>query len=227
LSGESGEPPVAGLDPDGEAPPERGWVAPAVGEEFPGLWIAWSTVERSSGRSPRQVKERLRELSNRFHGGHAIQMRQRPIPWAYRVFFRQIGLDPDQTRTPIEQLALDRMRQGAFVSRNQLDDSLTIAIVETGVALRAFDADKTEGRLGIRASAPGESLEGRPGELPSGTLVIADEKRPVALLFGATAAGRGVHPSTSRITLAALAVKGVPQISVEEALWVARSALTI
>jgi hypothetical protein len=57
--------------------------------------------------------------------------------------------------------------------------------------------------------------------------VIADEKRPVALLFGATAAGRGVHPSTARITLAALAVKGVPEISVEEALWVARSALTI
>jgi DNA/RNA-binding domain of Phe-tRNA-synthetase-like protein len=224
---ESGETPIAGLDPDGEAPPERGWVAPAVAEEFPGLSIAWSTVDASSGRSPRPVKERLRDLSNRFHGGHAIQMRQRPIPWAYRVFFRQIGLDPDQTRTPIEQLALDRMREGAFVSRNQLDDALTIAIVETGVALRAFDADKTEGRLGIRASAPGESLEGRPGELPSGTLVIADEKRPVALLFGATAAGRGVHPRTARITLAALAVKGVPEISVEEALWVARSALTI
>jgi DNA/RNA-binding domain of Phe-tRNA-synthetase-like protein len=224
---ESGETPIAGLDPDGEAPPERGWVAPAVAEEFPGLSIAWSTVDANSGRSPRPVKERLRELSNRFHGGHAIQMRQRPIPWAYRVFFRQIGLDPDQTRTPIEQLALDRMREGAFVSRNQLDDALTIAIVETGVALRAFDADKTEGRLGIRASAPGESLEGRPGELPAGTLVIADEKRPVALLFGATAAGRGVHPSTARITLAALVVKGVPDISVEEALWVARSALTI
>jgi DNA/RNA-binding domain of Phe-tRNA-synthetase-like protein len=224
---ESGETPVAGLDPNDEAPPERGWVAPAVAEEFPGLSIAWSTVDASSGRSPPPVKERLRELSNRFHGGHAIQMRQRPIPWAYRVFFRQIGLDPDQTRTPIEQLALDRMKEGAFVSRNQLDDALTIATVETGVALRAFDADKTEGRLGIRASGPGESLEGRPGELPSGTLTIADEKRPVALLFGATAAGRGVHPHTSRITLAALAVKGVPDISVEEALWVARSALTI
>jgi DNA/RNA-binding domain of Phe-tRNA-synthetase-like protein len=154
-------------------------------------------------------------------------MRQRPIPWAYRVFFRQIGLDPDQTRTPIEQLALERMQKGAFVSSNQLDDSLVIATVETGVAVRAFDADRTEGRLGIRASAPGESLEGRPGELPSGSLVIADERRPVALLFGATAEGRGVHPNTSRITLAALVVKGVPEIAVEEALWLASAALTI
>jgi DNA/RNA-binding domain of Phe-tRNA-synthetase-like protein len=218
---------IAGLPAEDEAAPERGWVAPAVAEEFSGLGIAWTTVEARSGRSPRQVKERLRELSNRFHGGHAIQMRQRPIPWAYRVFFRQIGLDPDQTRTPIEQLALERMKQGAFVSRSQLDDALTIAIVETGVALRAFDADRAEGRLGLRASAPGESLEGRRGELPSGTLVIADEHRPLALLFGATAEGRGVHPHTERIILAALAVKGVPEIAVEEALWLARAALTI
>jgi DNA/RNA-binding domain of Phe-tRNA-synthetase-like protein len=202
-------------------------VAPAVAEEFPGLGIAWTTVETRSGRSPRQVKDRLRELSNRFHGGHAIQMRQKPIPWAYRVFFRQIGLDPDQTRTPVEELALERMKRGGFPSRSQLDDALTIAIIETGVALRAFDADRTEGRLGIRASAPGEAFEGRPGDLPSGTLVIADELRPVALLFGATAEGRGVQPKTQRIMLAALTVKGVPEIAVEEALWLARAALTI
>jgi DNA/RNA-binding domain of Phe-tRNA-synthetase-like protein len=221
------EGPIAGLPSEEEAVPERGWVAPAVADEFSGLGIAWITVEARSGRSPRQVKERLRELSNRFHGGHAIQIRQRPIPWAYRVFFRQIGLDPDQTRTPIEELALERMKKGAFVSRSQLDDALTIAIVETGVALRAFDAQRIDGRLGLRASAPGESLEGRRGELPSGTLVIADEKRPLALLFGATAEGRGVHPHTTRIALAALAVKGVPEIAVEEALWLARAALTI
>jgi DNA/RNA-binding domain of Phe-tRNA-synthetase-like protein len=218
---------IAGLPPEEEAVPERGWVAPDVAGEFPGLAIAWTTVESGSGRSPRQVKDRLRELSNRFRGGHAIQMRQRPIPWAYRVFYRQIGLDPDKTRTPIEELALERMKHGAFVSSNRLDDALTIAIVETGVALRAFDADRTDGRLGIRTSAPGEALEGRPGELPSGTLVIADELRPVALLFGATADGRGVHPHTERTTLAALGVKGIPDIAVEEALWLARAALTI
>ncbi|MEK6277090.1 MAG: phenylalanine--tRNA ligase beta subunit-related protein [Actinomycetota bacterium] len=223
----AGEEEIAGLPAEGEAAPERGWVAPAVAGELPGLGLAWTTVEAKSGRSPRQVKERLRELSNRFHGGHAIQMRQRPIPWAYRVFFRQIGLDPDRTRTPIEELALQRMKEGHFKSQSQLDDALTIGIVETGVALRAFDAERVEGRLGIRASAPGESLEGRPGELPSGTLVIADERRPLALLFGATAEGRGVHPRTGRIMLVAMQVKGVPDISVEEALWLANACLTI
>jgi DNA/RNA-binding domain of Phe-tRNA-synthetase-like protein len=223
----AGEGEIAGLPPTEEAAPERGWVAPAVAEELPGLGLAWTTIEARPGKSPRQVKERLRELSNRFHGGHAIQMRQRPIPWAYRVFFRQIGLDPDRTRTPIEELALQRMKEGHFRSKNVVDDALTIAIVETGVALRAFDAERVEGRLGIRTSAPGESLEGRPSELPVGTLAIADERRPLALLFGATAADRGVHPRTRRIMLVGMQVKGVPDISVEEAIWLASACLTI
>jgi len=36
-----------------------------------------------------------------------------------------------------------------------------------------------------------------------------------------------VHPKTARITLASLAVKGVPDIAIEEALWLATAALTI
>jgi DNA/RNA-binding domain of Phe-tRNA-synthetase-like protein len=210
---------------DPEATPEQGWVAPAVEGEFPGIGIAWVEVEGPSGKSPQPVRRRLAEISDRFHGGHAIHMRERPIPWAYRVFFRQIGLDPDRTRTPVEELALARMKGGGFKSRNHLDDALTIAIIETGVALRAFDREQVDGRLGIRVSAPGEELEGRPGELPHGTLVVADELRPLGLLFGATAAGRGVGPQTSRILVAAVQVKGVPQIAVEEALWTASVAM--
>ena len=216
------------MAPVGEEPvPEVGWVAPVLREEFPGLAIAWAEVDGPSGRSPEPVRERLRELSDRFHGGHAVHMRERPIPWAYRVFFRQIGLDPDHSRTPVEQLSLERMKSGGFKSRSQLDDALTIATIETGVALRAFDADKLVGRLGIRDSAPGESLEGRPGELPGGTLIIADERRPLGLLFGATAGGRGVHPSTRRITVAAIQVKGVPRIAVDEALWLTAAVMAV
>ena len=102
-----------------------------------------------------------------------------------------------------------------------MDDALTIAIAESGVALRAFDADRVEGRIGIRLSAPGEPLEGRPGELPAGTLVIADEARPLALLFGAVGSGRGVSKKTERTLLCAIQVRGVPDIAVEEAIWLA------
>ncbi len=205
---------------------EQGWVAPAVATEFPGLGIASAEVEGPSGRSPDSVRRRLNILSDRFLGGHAVHMRERPIPWAYRVFFRQIGLDPDRTRTPVEALALERMKSGAFKSRNQLDDALTIAIIETGVALLALDAARVEGELGIRDTAPGEELEGRPGSLPQGTLVICDRRRPLAMLFGATAEGRGVHPHTDRMILVAIQVNGVPQIAVDEALWLAKTVMS-
>jgi len=210
-----------GWDPS----PEQGWVAPHLASEFPGLGVAWIEVDSQPRKSPDPVRRRLRDLSDRFYGAHAIHLRERPIPWAYRVFFRQIGLDPDRTRTPVEQLALDRLHDGAFKSRGLPVDALTISIVETGVALCAFDAEQLEGRLCIRDSAPGESLAGRPGELAHGTLVVADDRSPVGLLFGAVAEGREVEPNTRRVAIVAVQVKGVPQISVDEALWMAAATL--
>jgi DNA/RNA-binding domain of Phe-tRNA-synthetase-like protein len=211
-----------GWDP----PPRQGWVAPHVAAEFPGLGIAWVEVEAQPGKSTESVRRRLRELSDRFYGAHAIRMRERPVPWAYRVFFHQIGIDPDRTRTPVEQLALDRLHDGAFVSRGLPADALTIATIETGVALRAFDADRLQGGLCVRDSAPGESLAGLPGELAQGTLTVADGSDPVGLLFGATAEGCGVEPHSRRIAVAAIEVNGVPRISVEEALWMAAAELS-
>lgn len=203
----------------------RGWVAPHVATEFPGLGIVWIEVEGKPRRSPEPVRRLLRGLSDRFYGAHAIRLRERPIPWAYRVFFRQIGLDPDRTRTPVEELVVARLAEGGFVSRGLPQDALTIATVETGVALRAFDADRLSGPLCIRESGPGESLAGRPGELPHGTLTIADGRDPVGLLFGATADGYGVEAGTRRIAVAAVQVGAVPDIAVEEALWMVASTL--
>jgi DNA/RNA-binding domain of Phe-tRNA-synthetase-like protein len=201
--------------------PEAGWVSPALSDEFGGLGLRYLLIERGSGRSSRAIKERLARMSDRFSGPQAINLRHRPIPWAYRVFYRHIGLDPDQQPTPVEAVALERIKRGGFVSQNRLDDALTIGVIETGVALRAFDADRVSGPPGIRQSEPGEPLEGRPGELPHGTLVIADHSRPVALLFGSVGAGRGVNPRTRRTLLTAVQVQGVPQIAVEEAIWLA------
>jgi DNA/RNA-binding domain of Phe-tRNA-synthetase-like protein len=205
--------------------PQQGWVAPHIASEFPGLGIAWVEVDTKPGRSPEPVRRRLRDLADRTYGAQAIRLRERPIPWAYRVFYRQIGLDPDSTRTPVEQLTLDRLHDGGFRSHGLPADALNIAIVETGVALRAFDADRLSGQLCIRDAGPGEALPGTPGELPGGTLTIADELRPIGLLFGATGEGYGIERGTRRVAVAAVQVKGVPQIAVEEALWMAASTL--
>jgi DNA/RNA-binding domain of Phe-tRNA-synthetase-like protein len=216
---------MAELPDEWEVAPETGWIEPALAEEFPGLSIVSTAHETRTGRSPEALREQLRLLSDRIAGAQAIQLRQKPIPWAYRVFFRHIGLDPDTTRTPIEQLIFERIHDGRFKSRNRVDDALTIAMVEVGVALRAFDADRVEGRVGLRLSAEEEGFEGRVSPLPDGTIVVADEKRPLGILFDRTAEGRGVKRATARVLLVAIGVRGVPDIAMEEALWVAGSAL--
>jgi DNA/RNA-binding domain of Phe-tRNA-synthetase-like protein len=213
------------LPEEWEVAPEPGWVEPALAEEFPGLSIISTTAEVKPGRSPEPLKERLRLLSDRVSGAQAITLRQRQIPWAYRVFFRHIGLDPDTSRTPIEQLIFERMHDGRFKSRNRVDDALTIAMVEVGVAMRAFDADRVAGRLGLRLSTEGEQFEGRVSRLPEGTIVVADEERPLGILFDRTAEGRGVRKGTTRMALVAIGVRGVPDVALEEGLWVAASAL--
>ena len=198
---------------------ETGWVDAELEVEFPELRLRWIEHDGGSGRTPPEIKERLRALSDRYTGGKAVHLRQEPIPWAYRVFFRQVGIDPDDHRTPAEQAALDRMKHGSFRSRNLLDDALVIATVETGVPVMALDADRVTPPLGLRLSHEGERLGegGRP--LSVRQIVVADPDRSVAVLFGDIAEDRGVDPETRRMLLCSVQVKGVPEISVEEALW--------
>jgi DNA/RNA-binding domain of Phe-tRNA-synthetase-like protein len=216
----------AGTGPGpGEQLATRGHVDPSLREEFPGLYLRYLEVAAGSARSPKPLRRRLATLSDRFAGAQAITFRTKPIPGAYRIFYRHIGLDPDEQPGPAEAAVLERMLKGGFISRSSLDDALTIAMIESGVPVHALDADRLTGTLAIRPTVAGEVLEGRPGELPVGTLVIADERRPVSLLFGAVGSGRGVSPATVRTTLLVVGVSGVPEIAVEEALWLATEAL--
>ena len=208
-------------EPPVQAEPAVGALAEEIAEEFPALRLRWLTVEARPGRSPPGVKQRLRKMSDRFHGAQAIAMRQEPIPHAYRVFYRHIGLDPDAERTPIEEAAVQRLLRGAFRSENRLDDALLIALVETGVPIWALDADTLAGGLAVRLARDGERLGRDPHAPPlaPGRIVVADEETPLAILFGALAPGHGVTSSTTRMALFSLQVQGVPEIHVEEALW--------
>jgi DNA/RNA-binding domain of Phe-tRNA-synthetase-like protein len=136
------------------------------------------------------------------------------------MFSRQVGIDPDRDRTPVEAIALERLRHGGLRSENVLDDALTVAIAETGVPIVALDGDRLEGELGLRLSRAGERL-GALRPLSSRQIVIADATRPVAVVLGQAGDDAGVTPACERMVLCALQVKGVPRISVEEALWLA------
>lgn len=205
-------------DPGREA---QGFVSPELHDEFPGLGLSWIVAERGPGRSPRELRERLRYMSNRIRGPQAIELRNQEVPHAYRVFFRQIGIDPDETPTPIEAAVLSRLRLGGFRSRGLVEDALLIGIVETGVALEALDADRVEGTLGIRTAQAGEVIEGPSEQLGEGMLVIADELGPVSRLFGEVGERARVGKQTKRVAIAAIQVGAISQMSVSEALWTA------
>jgi hypothetical protein len=217
-------------DPPSEL--EFGWRARDVEQEIPDLRlvIAQARVGRPgsvvTGSTP-GIEDRLRELSNRFRGARAVAIRREPVPAAYRVFFRHIGLDPDVVRTPIEAVALERMLRGGFLSGGLLEDILLIALVDTSVPVWALDSEAVDGPLGIRSSGEGEPLGRSPGAplLPAGRLVVADASAALAPLFGELAPGHGAGADTRHLTLFAIQVAGVPSLYVEEALWSCRTAV--
>lgn len=200
---------------------EQGWVADDVAAEFPELSLRFLEVPAVSGPSPPSVRDRLAVLSDRFRGANALVLRREPVPWAYRVFFRHIGLDPDIQRTPMEAAAVRRLMDGAFRSRGLLEDALTLALLEGGVPVWALDAAACEGALGIRAALAGERLgDGSQGPvLPAGRLLVADGRRALSVLFGDVAAGAAAGPPARRLVLYSVGVAGVPELNVEEALW--------
>ena len=210
-----------------EPVPRPGWVASDLAEELPGLELLAVTLPAKVRRSPRGVHRRLRTLSSRFNGARAVGLRREPIPAAYRALFRQIGLDPDETPTPPEEAALERMRSGGFRSRGMPHDALLVATVETGVATLALDADRIEGEVGLRLAGRRERLGGEGGPVVrEGQVLLADGARALGTLFGELGDGLEIDRSTERMILVAVRVRGVPRVIAEEALWIAADALT-
>jgi DNA/RNA-binding domain of Phe-tRNA-synthetase-like protein len=213
--------------------PRLGWLAQDVQQELPELKLISAEVqvgraEQVTASCPPDVKARLRGLSNRFHGARAIGIRREPVPAAYRVFFRQIGLDPDVVQTPIEAAVRERMLRGGFLPGGLLEDILLIALLDTGIPVWALASETVDGALGIRSSAEGERLGTSPDAavLPPGRLVIADSSAPLAILFGELAAAHRPQARTRELTLFAVAVAGVPGLYVQEALWTCQTALS-
>jgi hypothetical protein len=132
------------------------------------------------------------------------------VPWAYRVLFRHLGVDPDVTRTPVEALVLERLLHGGLPSHGMPDDALALGILETGVALTALDAARVTGDVGIAEA---------------GRVVLADAAGPIAPLFSPPGPGHAPGRSTRALVVAAVVAPGVPALHAEEAVWTAAAAL--
>ncbi|MEA2421198.1 MAG: hypothetical protein QOF55_297 [Thermoleophilaceae bacterium] len=209
-------------DPGGDERDERplalarAVVASDLRTDFPELAI-WTAADITAipGPSPAAVRSRLDAAGERLTGADAIGTRSESTPWAYRVFARRVGIDPDEAERAVEAAALQRPQADSGGSLPE--DAQLIAVAETGVPVLAFDADRLEGDLWMRRSEPGERIGGQ--AVAPGTPVFADRTRALAVPFGPSDSDVAVTAATTHLTLLALQVKGVPDVGVEEALW--------
>ncbi len=187
-------------------------IDPRVSDEHPGLRVWSALIAGRAARTPPEVRERLRQLADRSRGPEAIALRSKPVPWAYRVLYRHLGIDPDVVRIPIEELVVERLLKGGFSPQGLPEDALALATLETGVPVWAVDADRLDGALEL---APDDG----------GRLVLADASGTVAVLFQPPQPDRLPSRSTRALALLAVQAPGVDDIFVEEAVWTAASAM--
>jgi len=204
----------------------EGWVDERLAQELPGLGLQWTAVEARPGRTPPEIRDQMRDLARRFSGAHVVGTRQDDVPWAYRVLWRKLGVDPDVDRTPVERLMVERLEVGGIPSRGMPNDAVVVATLETGVPVYVFDGDAVSGRLGLRPAAPGESAgDDAFPPLRSGEIVLADEARPIARLTGRAVAECAPGDGTTTMLVCALAAPAISQMVLDEALWTASGLL--
>ena len=180
-------------------------------------------MEVRPGQPAARLKQRLRMLADRYTGGKVIHMRQDPVPWAYRVFSRQVGIDPTRTARRWRPSRSQRLKHGGLRARTSWTTRSRSRSPRP--ACRWWRSTPSGWRASwARLARSGEAL-GRRRPLSARQLVVADAARPVAIVLGEVGRGRGVTPETERMVLCALGVKGVPRISLEEALWCAAETL--
>jgi hypothetical protein len=183
-----------------------GWIDNTLAAEFPELNLRYAVFDGRVEPTPPEMWNQLLDLSTRFRGAPAMALQSKPAPSAYRAFFRQVGLDPDVVRNPVEAIAYNRILRGGFRSVHRVADALTVAIVETHIALSVMDADTLSEPLGIRPDA-------------DGVLVLADADRTISPLFSPPPGDVAPGFHTRRLAVTAVGVAGIPTWLVNYGLW--------
>jgi len=105
-------------------------------------------------------------------------------------------------RTPIWMR--ERLRRAGMRAILPVVDVMNYVMLELGQPMHAFDLDKLDGGITVRPAAPGETialLDGKTVQPPAGSLLVADNARPLALAGVMGGAESGVGAQTQNIFL--------------------------
>lgn len=111
------------------------------------------------------------------------------------------GIDLSQS-SPLWML--NRLRRSGIGSKDIVVDVTNYVLLELGQPMHAFDLDKLEGAINVRYARPGESLtllNGQTVKLSDNTLVIADERKVVAMAGIMGGSETAVSATTKNILL--------------------------
>ena len=188
---------VSGRDPELVAAA----VDPLVAAEHPGpAGLDGARAGAARGGRRRSCASGCALLADRLRGREAIALRTRPVPQAYRVLFRHLGLDPDVTRTPVEALvaraAAARRLRGARAARGRA---------------RARDAGDRRRGLGARRGRPParsrcSDRRGRPAR------AVRRPRHRHASLFSPPPPERAPGRGTTALLLVAVQAPGVDDL---------------
>lgn len=190
----------------------KGDVVEDVAADFPQLRLWSMQVAVPGWKSPKELLTRLADIDVRVRGVATGSHRMHGVTCEYRGFARQLGLDPDIERNPLEHAALERLTHGRFRTVGHLHDALLVGMLETGIPLWAFDAHAVQGWLTVDVAADNR-------------VVIRDDRGPIANILTPPPAEAAVGKKCRQAVVYALGVGKVPSPNVEEALWYVRGAL--
>jgi phenylalanyl-tRNA synthetase beta chain len=108
------------------------------------------------------------------------------------------------TSRPVPVWLRERLRRAGVRAIDPVVDVTNYVLLELGQPMHAFDLDKLAGGIAVRLAKIGEKLallDGQTVELKPGTLVIADDRGPLAMAGIMGGADSAVSPTTRNVLL--------------------------
>lgn len=159
---------------------------PKVRETFPGIFFAQVEIKNVSiKKSKDELETRKQDVLRNREGITNEEIGKIPAIQEYRKLLKATGTDWHSKR-PSPEALLRRISQGKdLYSVNTAVDAYNLAVIETGIGLGGFNADKLALPISLRFSKEGESMhllgDKEPIKTREGQLVYADQDKPVTI----------------------------------------------
>ncbi|HWG89493.1 MAG TPA: phenylalanine--tRNA ligase beta subunit-related protein [Candidatus Thermoplasmatota archaeon] len=202
-------------------------IDPAVRERFPGLTVAWRSVEGLTVAPTNERAEALKaEGMAHVRSARTVEaLKDDPLFRAYRDFYWGLGIDPTKTRPSGEALNRRVLNGNTLPTINTFVDAYNVASLRTRVPVGAYDRDQLQGDLSLRFAAAGEGFQplgkADPEPLKGSELVLADAARIVNFYPYRDAEPTKITPATRNAVLVGCGAPGVPVEQVQAAVELA------